>query len=784
MASIGFSTGLRALLSAQYVLETVGHNIANANTEGYSRQRVSLESSLPVSLRGVLIGTGVNATSVRRSMDALLAQRLLGRVSVSGSLSSMYSGMSEVEASFSDLEGNGLGDDIEGFFASLSDLANAPEDAILRTGVVQSALSMTSHFNQLAGNLSGLIRDTDQEITSRVDTANDLAAQVAQLNLRIGESEAAGLAANDLRDHRDVILSELSELLEIRTRESSNGFVDVLVDGKAFVSGSRVKELSVVHTTDNEIRLQLEGSRGTIEISGGTLGGLTEMSRSFIPELRSELDRLARNLVLTVNRVHSTAIPSTGAFTSLTGEHAVLDMDSDGQRLDELLSNSGLPFDVSTGELHVNVVEESTGVVSKHRIDILETHTTVGDLLSDLNAIPHLSADLDAFGRIRLLSASGYGFDFSTRLPQNPDPAGTFGSGRASLGTAQGPFSLADGDTLDLTVDPSGASIALQIGFSTSDFAEISQATADEIAAVINADPGAQAAGIVATAVDGHLFLQSTGTGAGVEYRLDGGNAATALGWTGQIGSTISGHDNAVGVTLGGVYEGAGSELYTFRPNMDGTVGTTAGLVVDVLDSTGQLVASLDVGSSYQPGTELEVAQGITVKFGLGELSATQGDMFSIDLVADSDTTDVLVALGVNSIFVGNDATSIALRSDLEADPSLLATSLNGSAGDSSGILRLLDVEAQSLQELGNATLGQHYGELVGGLGFQISSTLDAIVSNGALVSSLEARQQQIAGVNVDEEMVDLMQYEQAYAAAAQYITVVNQIHDELLAII
>ena len=86
------------------------------------------------------------------------------------------------------------------------------------------------------------------------------------------------------------------------------------------------------------------------------------------------------------------------------------------------------------------------------------------------------------------------------------------------------------------------------------------------------------------------------------EYRLDGGSAAAALGWSGQVGSTISGQDNAVEVTMGGVFEGAGSEVYTFRPNMDGTIGTTAGLVVDVLDSTGQPVASLDVGSSSVPG--------------------------------------------------------------------------------------------------------------------------------------------------------------------------------------
>lgn len=782
MTTIGLNTGLRALLSAQYVLDTIGHNIANANTRGYSRQMVDLSASLPLGVRGLLVGTGVDVSSARRSVDQLLGRRILGQVSVAGELDARYAGLSQLEALLGELGGGGIGGDIDAFFGSLSELASAPEDPILRTGVVQSALQTAEHFNQLAGSLVELDTDAVEEARTRVAEVNTLARQIAALNAEVGKTESTGIPANDLRDQRDRLLGELSRHVDVTTQEGANGSVNVLVGGYLLVSSSRSNELQL-EVRANEIQLRVKGASGFVDVGGG-LGGLLELHESHIPGFGADLDRLARQLALRVNRAHSTAIPAGGGFTALHANHSVQDMDGDRLLDDELVSNAGLPFDVTSGAFFVNVVEEATGDVTKHRIDLVQTHTTVGQLVGELNSIPRLSASLDASGKLTLLADAGYRFDFSARLDADPDSAGTFGSGRASLGSSPGPFALADGDTLSLTVDPSGAALPLTLTFSSADFADISAATAEELAAVVNADPNAQAAGIVAQAVGGRFFLQSAGSGSAVEFRLDGGTAAGAVGWSALVGSTVAGSDNSVDVRVSGAYTGSADDVYTFRPNMDGTIGTTPGLMVDVLDAAGRTVASLDVGAGYVPGTALDVGHGVAVSFDLGELSTTHGDSFALELVQDSDTTDVLVGLGLNALFVGDDAASLAVRGDLARDPALLATSLSGASGDTTGLLRMLDAENETVPELGGVSLGQFYGNVVGGIGFQVSSSLGAIESNDSLLASLEARLQQVSGVNVDEELVDLLQYEQAFAAAAQYITVVNQIDDELLAIL
>ena len=783
MSNIALLTGLRALLSAQSVLDTVGHNIANANTPGYSRQRIALSSSLPLSVRGILIGTGVDASSAQRLVDTLLGRRILGQLGVAGELDARHAGLGRLEALLGQLDSGGLGTDVDAFFGSLSELSTAPDDPILSTGVVQSALAMTANFHQLAQSVAGVGLDSVQEIRTRVDQVNGLAEAIAELNLEIGETESGGLPANDLRDRRDRLLAELATQVDATTTSGGSGAIDVLVGGQVLVAGSRSNDLRLEVGAEG-VRLGLAGSDRRLERVGGALGGLIRLHDGTVPDLAARLDRMAHQLALGVNRAHSTAIPAGGGFQSLRGTNPLQDRDGDGLLTDELVARAGLPFDVRSGAFHVNVVDQATGAVSTHRVELSETHTTVGQLLAELNAIPGLSAGLDASGRLTLLAGAGQRFDFSARLDADPDPAGTFGGGRASLGSAAGPFALAVGDTLDLTADPSGAAVPLSFTIQASDFVDVARATAEELAAVVNADPAAQAAGVVAQAVGGRLFLQTVASGAGAELRLDGGSAAAALGWSGVVGATVTGHDNATDVRLSGAFEGGADQVVTFRPTGDGTIGTTPGLQVEVLDAQGLVIATLDVGEGYVPGTDLDLGNGVRVAFELGELSATHGDAFAVELVADADTTDVLVALGLNSLLVGHDAAGLAVRSDLVADPSLLATSLSGASGDAAAVLRILDAEEERAAALGGVTLGQFWGELVGGVGFETASARTALESNQSLLASLEARHQQISGVNVDEELVDLLAFEQAFAAASQYISVVNQVADELLSIL
>jgi flagellar hook-associated protein 1 FlgK len=783
MSTIGLNTGLKALLSARYMLDTIGHNIANANTPGYSRQRVQLGSSLPVQVGRLLIGSGVDAGRVERSVDELLGRRILGQRSLLGALGTQRAGLSDFEAWFAEPGENGIGGLLDGFFATLNQLSTAPTDPVLRTDVVQATQSLTARFRELDRFLANAAGDTLADVTARVGEVNRLADEVVALNLKVGETESVGLTANDLRDRRDAALARLAELADTTTLDGPNGSVRVLLAGNTLVGAARANHLSVRTDANGASELRIQGAEGGVPVSGGEIGGLMRLASELAPAYRERLDRLARGLILEVNRVHSTGIPSSGPLRALVGENRLQDFDQDGKVVDELLANAGLPFDVVSGALFVNVGADGGGF-EKHRIDVSATHTTVQDFLAELNAIPHLSASVDAAGRLHVEADVGFGFDFSRRIDADPDVAGTFGGARASLGTGAGPFALADGDTLDLVVNTGGGPVGLSIAFAAADFQEISSATAEELAAAINADPQAQASGVVAAAVEGRLFLQTASSGASAGFSLSGGSAVGALGWSAFVGAAVQGQANSVDVRLGGAYTGEADERFVFRPLSDGVIGTTPGLEVEVLDRAGNRVTVLSVGAGYAPGTELEVLHGVRASFGLGELSATHGDLFAVDAVADPDSADVLVALGLNGLFTGSGSGDLELRADIAADPGRLAASLGGEAGDGRLLLEIVEVERRSSQALAGATIGRFWGDLVGDVGFEAALADSAIDSSSAVLESLEERRNSISGVNVDEELVDLVAYEQSFAAAAQYLSVVNQLGDELMSIL
>ena len=235
MSSIGLNTGLKALLSARFMLDTIGHNIANANTPGYSRQRVQLAAALPIQMRGLLIGSGVDAGAVERTVDELLGRRILVQRGVAGSLDAQRTNLAQVEALFAEPGDNGLGALLDGFFSSLAQLSTSPADSILRADVVQSTQSMTERFHELSRSLASVSVDAFGEVSTRVDEANRLAAEIAALNLEIGETESTGVPANDLRDQRAVALERLSEIVDVTTVDGSNGAVRVMVAGNTLV---------------------------------------------------------------------------------------------------------------------------------------------------------------------------------------------------------------------------------------------------------------------------------------------------------------------------------------------------------------------------------------------------------------------------------------------------------------------------------------------------------------------------------------------------------------------
>lgn len=785
MTSVGFNTGLKALLASQAALDTVGHNIANMGVDGYSQQKVLFDTTSPMNVRGLLVGTGVNAASIQRSFDGVLEGRILSRTSVGKNFEARTISFRQIEDLFAEPNGFSLGKSMNDFFAATADLSGAPEDGVLRTSLAQAATDLTSLFNQVASTLKTFDIDNHAQVEAEVGQVNALATQISELNNQISEIEATGTQANDLRDQRGVALDKLSKVVGIKTIDNANGSVTVTVGGATLVGSKGSYMMSVKTQNGGPPEVRLQNVTGTIDVTGGALGAHLDVSSAALPGITSEIDALAKELIFQANKVHSTAVPGSGPYNLLVAENPIKDMDGDGKFTDELLNNGSLPFDVQSGDLYVTVTESGTGEIVKHKLELNAGKSTLGDLAEALNEIPRLNAEISSLGSLRIVSDAGFGYDFSPTLDANPDNAGSFGSGKASLGTqAAEPFALADGQTLDLSVTLAGVPTPVSIGLNLGDFEDITEATAAELAAVINADPSAQAASLMASDVGGHLVVQTAGAGADEAFDVVGGTALAGLGWSGFAGQTFTGNDNSVAPVISGAYSGDGNGVYSFVPTGDGTIGTTPGLGVEVYDEKGDLVVTLDVGDGYVPGTELAVANGINVSFGLGEVSATDGDRFDLDVVGDPDETDVLVALGLGGLFTGSSAVDIGVRADIELDPSLLATGFGTGESDGSALLELFNQKDISRSSLNGGTFDEYYSQLVGGVGFEASTAETAYLANDALLGSLQQQREMVSGVNLDEEMTNMLRYEQSYQAAAQYIQAVNTINEAVLSLI
>ena len=776
--SLSTNIGLRALLTAQSALDTIGHNVANANTEGFSRQEILISNSRPLNLRGLQLGHGVQADRVVRSVDELLNSRITSQASALGRIDAQLNEMSSVEALLNEPGGNGFGSLLDGVFNSFSALSANTDDVVSRTGAIQSTDNLINQFRQVAGELVQLQRDAQTKAASIAGGVNVLAERIVQLNQEITQIEAAdGTIANDLRDKRELAIRQLGQRVDVQVRENTEGAVQVQVGGQLLVGARSVHKMSVDTTADGTVTVTLEGGVRPVVPTGGELAGLIAFAETFSNGIGEDLDTYAASIVKELNRAHSTGVPLEGGFTQLRGHSTVPDLDGDGERGDALLRDAGLPFEVTDGELYLHVVSDVTNELTTTKIDVDPNRMTVNDFVDALSAERGVTARLDNFGRVIINSTSGTKFHFGRPINSDPDTEGTFGGGRGStVGSFAGPFSIPTSSTIQINGSSGGFTIDLE----PTDFEKVGEATPDELAAIMNLHPGMAASNMQATVVGGRIAIQTLGEGSGESFQIAGGTALAALGL--QAG-TFTGRDLAVDVTLSGEYTGAANQQWTFEPVGDGVIGTTPGLEVAVRDSSGSVIARLDVGAGYAPGNEIVINEGVSVAFSVGEIRQSNGDAFSSDMIADSDTSDILVAFGLNSYLVGSDASTIDLREDIREDPRLLAASATGAVGDGGAILDMISVQTNDVEEL-DGTLGEFYGTMVGSIGFDISSASNAQEIEAFLLTSLEAQREEVSGVNVDEELVKMIKYEQAYSAAAQFLQVVRQMNDEVLALV
>ncbi|MEZ6019369.1 MAG: flagellar hook-associated protein FlgK [Planctomycetota bacterium] len=393
--TLGLDIGLRGLRAAQAALDTVGHNLSNANTPGYSRQRVDLNTSSPSRVRGILFGTGVETDGVRRITDALLNKRIRTQVSVLSGLDIQLQGMSRIEELLSEPGENGLGALFDNFFGSVSQLSTDPGDQVLRNSMVQSGLNLTDEFNHLSSAIRDAEDDNLQELQFHVGEVNRLAHSVRELNAEIVQAEASQLPANDLRDRREQELRSLAEQVDITFTEQDSGAVVVRVAGRVLVGTQNVQEMQVDATQDGDLTVRIQGSDAEVLPSGGQIGGLLDFRSTFLPKLRDELDGLAKNSSRGQPCSQHGHARGGRVHAAFSGSEAVAG--DTGRAPRQVLRSASLPFSVEEERLYVNMTDMESGEVKIEYIDIDPNRTTVADL-QPRSTRSSMNAGLDSLG--------------------------------------------------------------------------------------------------------------------------------------------------------------------------------------------------------------------------------------------------------------------------------------------------------------------------------------------------------------------------------------------------
>ena len=402
--------GQHALSINQRAMQTVGHNIANQETEGFSRQQVHSGTAAPDPTG---VGGGAKAQPTSRVYDKFVQRKILQENPRSGMFKSRGEFLQKIEIIFSETEGNGLHQALNEFWNSWSQLSNQPESESARIQVRERSDVLARRFRGMHSQLDGLRNEINGRLVATINKVNELGQKVAELNRQIISYESGQRNANDMRDARNQAIEELSELVDVNSFENPNGRVTVIIG----------RDWTLVEGNN---RYQLEGKMkggelGMLRIDGVSIndnrrdltrifreGEMSEMLRmrdDTIVGYQHNLDEIAFNLAGQVNKIHATG----------TGINSATDMMKSTFGLNSTALSQPLPF-LKDGIFQLHLVDPHNEILETYEIEIQAGIDTLPDIVQRLNQTisdPRLlQASIEADGSMLLQSASDYKFIF------------------------------------------------------------------------------------------------------------------------------------------------------------------------------------------------------------------------------------------------------------------------------------------------------------------------------------------------------------------------------------
>ncbi len=313
-------TGLNAFRTA---LTTVSNNIANANTEGYSRQEVQINSRTPRPSSGGFIGSGAFVSNIKRIESSFINSQVRVATSEAERLNAFGTQSSRVDNLLGDSQGS-LSPSLQNFFDSLQDLSNDATSSSARQVVLSSGDSLVKRFQTIEAQFGNLNRDVDNALKTGILEVNSIAKNLAELNQKIIEAKnfvSNNQQPNELLDQRDQLLLELSKFVSVQTVEQQNGSLNIYIgNGQSLVVGNTAQELLAIRDPADSEQTQIAFISGgtqvdiTSQITGGSLAGLLEFRDQQLGSVRNEFGRIATVLAGTFNEQHRSGQTISGSL--------------------------------------------------------------------------------------------------------------------------------------------------------------------------------------------------------------------------------------------------------------------------------------------------------------------------------------------------------------------------------------------------------------------------------------------------------------------------------------
>jgi flagellar hook-associated protein 1 len=314
-----FATSVSGMIAFQRALATTGHNIANVNTPGYSRQVTEFSAREGQGVRNGYIGSGVQISSIKRVYDQILGSQL----QTSTTSHARFESLNELSSRLDSLVANpetGLNAQLQSFFNSVQDIANDPASLPTRQALLGQADSLVLRFAEMDRQFDDLDSEINLRITAAVSDINQLATSIADLNDKIALGAAAsGSPPNDLMDQRDLLIRDLAKLVPVDTVQQSDGAINVFIgNGQSLVVGVDARRLTTVGSEFDPSRLEIayQNVNGVSlldnRLSGGTLGGMLEFRNNMLDPTRQALGRTAQAVARSFNEQHAAGMDLNG----------------------------------------------------------------------------------------------------------------------------------------------------------------------------------------------------------------------------------------------------------------------------------------------------------------------------------------------------------------------------------------------------------------------------------------------------------------------------------------